>query len=153
MSTFEFHVARAARERYAFDDALFGLTGNVVFADFAAARRFAQLMNEQRDLTADPGAAVRAGDLNAMGPVDEIMHFVVAMYRRERNPDAMAGALQALEMRLSPGFERIGGEHAQQRHETERLGPRHRRWWPRQDYGLQHEPPRLALTPTRTRAC
>src|SRR4051812_13224929 len=102
MSTFEFHVARAARQRYAFDEALFGLTGNVVFADFAAARRFAQQMNAQRDVANDPGAAVRAGDLNAMGLVDEIMHFVVALYRRERNPDAMTGALQALEMRLSP---------------------------------------------------
>ena len=97
MTTFEFHVARAARERYSFDEALFGLTGNVVFADFAAARRFAQQMNEQRDLAADPGNAVRAGDLNAMGLVDEILHFVVGMYRQERNPQAMSGALQALE--------------------------------------------------------
>ena len=39
MTAFEFHVARAARERYSFDDALFGLSGNVVFADFAAAFR------------------------------------------------------------------------------------------------------------------
>src|SRR3954452_19979859 len=93
MPTFEFHVARAARQRYAFDEALFGLTGNVVFADFAAARRFAQQMNERRDVARDPGSAVRAGDLNAMGLVDEIMHFVVALYRRERNPDAMTGAL------------------------------------------------------------
>ena len=96
MSTFEFHVARAARERYRFDEALFGLSGNVVFADYAAARRFAALMNEQRDLATDPGAAVRAGDINAMGLVDEILHFVVGMYRRERNPRALSGALEAL---------------------------------------------------------
>jgi len=102
MTVFEFHVARAARQRYEFDETLFGLTGNVVFADFAAARRFAQQMNAQRDLAHDPGAAIRAGNLNAMGLVDEILHFVVGMYRAQRNPQAMSGALAALEQRLTP---------------------------------------------------
>src|SRR3954451_6368984 len=101
MATFEFHVARAARQRYSFDEALFGLTGNVVFADYAAARRFAQRMNEQRDLTTDPSSAVRAGDINAMGLVDEILHYVIGTYREERNPEAMSGALAALEERLT----------------------------------------------------
>src|SRR5688572_11873320 len=96
-STFEFHVSRDARERYDFDEELFGLTGNVVFADFAAARRFAQKMNALRDLAADPGAAVRPGDINAMGLIDEILHFVVEQYRLETNPDVISGALRALE--------------------------------------------------------
>ena len=102
MTAFEFHVARAARQRYEFDETLFGLAGNVVFADFAAARRFAQQMNAQRDLARDPGAAIRAGDLSAMGLVDEILHFVVGMYRAQRNPQAMSGALAALDERLTP---------------------------------------------------
>jgi glycosidase len=98
--SFEFHVSRDARQRYEFDEALFGLSGNVVFADFAAARRFAQAMNAQRDLAADPGRTVRAGDINAMGLVDEILHHVVELYRQQRNPAAMAGALAALEQAL-----------------------------------------------------
>jgi hypothetical protein len=99
--SFEFHVSRAARDRYRFDEALFGLSGNVVFANYAAARRFAQLMNAKRDVVADPGVAVRPGDLNALGLVDEILHFVVELYRRQRNPTAMSGALAALEARLT----------------------------------------------------
>src|SRR5947209_4445385 len=47
MATFEFHVSRRARDRYQLDDALFTLSGNVVFANFRAARVFAQKMNEQ----------------------------------------------------------------------------------------------------------
>ncbi len=102
-TTFEFHVSRGARERYGFKEALFGLTGNVVFADFAAARRFAGKMNAQREAGADPdtpAAAVRAGDLTALGLVDEILHFVVELYRRQRNPRARSGALVALEQQL-----------------------------------------------------
>ncbi len=53
----EFHVSREARDRYEFDESLFGQRGNVVFTNFAAARRFAQKMNAQRDLAADPGSA------------------------------------------------------------------------------------------------
>jgi glycosidase len=98
--TFEFHVSRDARQRYDFDEALFGLSGNVVFADYAAARRFAHAMNKQRDLKSEPGSAVRAGDINAMGLIDEIAHHVVELYRRQRNPEVMAGALAALDQRL-----------------------------------------------------
>ena len=46
----EFHVSRQARDRYKFDQALFSLNGNVLFANFHAARLFAQKMNQQRDL-------------------------------------------------------------------------------------------------------
>ena len=96
----EFHVSRAARDRYEFDDALFGVNGNVVFANFTAARRFAQKINAQRDLEADPTAVVRAGDISAMGLVDEILHYVIDLYQRERNPEAVAAALKQLESRV-----------------------------------------------------
>ncbi|HSJ56473.1 MAG TPA: alpha-amylase family glycosyl hydrolase [Anaerolineae bacterium] len=96
----EFHISRRARERYDFDQALFGLTGNVVLADFYAVRVFAQKMNEKRDLVRFPEQAVRAGQVNAMGLIDELSHYVVELYRRERNPDAMALALAWLDARV-----------------------------------------------------
>jgi hypothetical protein len=96
----EFHVSRQSREKYQFDESLFGLTGNVVFANFQAARIFAQRMNEGRDLARHPERAVRAGQINAMGLIDEILHFMVALYREQRNPQAMAEALEWLNERL-----------------------------------------------------
>ena len=42
----EFHVARGVREEYGLDSSLFSLTGNVVFADFKAARDFAHRINQ-----------------------------------------------------------------------------------------------------------
>ena len=53
----EFHVSREARDRYQFGETLFSLTGNVLFANFHAARVFAQKMNEQ----ARPGPLSRTG--------------------------------------------------------------------------------------------
>ncbi|CAN5642393.1 hypothetical protein BH23CHL7_BH23CHL7_01060 [soil metagenome] len=104
---YEFHVSREARDRYDFDERLFGLNGNVVFANYTASRRFAAKMNARRDLAGDPGAAVRAGDINAMGLIDETLHEVVEMYRQQVKPDAIGEALASLSGRL--GEESLDG--------------------------------------------
>jgi hypothetical protein len=100
--TFEFHVSRAARVRYGFSEALFSTTGNVVFADLAAGRQFAQRMNEVRRAEIHPELAINPGALNAMGLIDEVLHLVVAQYRRERDPKVMTDALAFFESRLGP---------------------------------------------------
>lgn len=92
----EFHVARDARDQYQFDLALFTLSGNVIFPNFHAARIFAQKMNTYRDLINHPERAVRAGQLNAMGLIDEILHLVIAAYREQVNPNILRNALQEL---------------------------------------------------------
>ncbi|MBN1895256.1 alpha-amylase [bacterium] len=97
---FEFHISRKARDRYAFEDALFASSGNVILADFHAARRFAHQMNNQRDLLRFPEQTVRAGQINAMGLIDEILHVVVHLYREQVNPSIMIEALAQLDEAL-----------------------------------------------------
>jgi glycosidase len=99
MATFEFHVSRRARDRYQFDDTLFTITGNVVFANFRAARVFAQKMNDHRDLVTFPERAVKPGQINAMGLVDEVLHHLVDLYRQDY-PDVMQRALGWLDQRV-----------------------------------------------------
>ncbi|MBN1666248.1 MAG: alpha-amylase, partial [Anaerolineales bacterium] len=98
--TFEFHISKTARERYQFDDTLFGLSGNVVFANFHAARLFAQKMNAQRDLVRFPERAVKAGQITAMGLIDEILHYLARQYRQQVNPQALDKALTWLADKL-----------------------------------------------------
>jgi glycosidase len=92
----EFHVSRQARDRYQFDQSLFSLSGNMLFANFHGARVFAQRMNERRDLVSFPEQAVKAGQINAMGLIDELSHHVVQLYREQRNPRVMQEALDWL---------------------------------------------------------
>jgi glycosidase len=99
---FEFHVSKAARDRYDFDQALFESSGNVVIANFPAVRVFAKRMNDRRDTAQYPDRVVAAGQLNAMGLIDEILHYVVELYRQSANPTATSGALQAMAARLGP---------------------------------------------------
>jgi glycosidase len=93
---FEFHISRLARDRYQFEETLFATNGNVIFANFHAARLFAQKMNLKRDLARYPEQAVRAGQVNAMGLIDEILHLVVGLYREQRAPNVMRDALDWL---------------------------------------------------------
>jgi glycosidase len=92
----EFHVSRTARDQYEFDQTLYTFSGNVIFANFRAAREFAQKMNLRRDLVNQPEQAVSAGQINAMGLIDEILHGVIGAYRQERNPQVMHLALDWL---------------------------------------------------------
>jgi hypothetical protein len=93
---FEFHISRKARDLYQFDDSLFTLSGNVILPNFHAARVFAQKMNEKRDLVNFPERAVRAGQINAMGLIDEILHYMTGLYRDEKNSQVMKQALDWL---------------------------------------------------------
>jgi glycosidase len=101
IAAMEFHVSRAARDRYQFSDTLFSLSGNMILANFHAAQLLAQKMNDQRDLVRHPEQAVKAGQINTMGLIDEILHFVAGMYRKQVNPHVMEQALDALLARHS----------------------------------------------------
>jgi glycosidase len=90
---FEFHISRQARDHYKFDQLLFGQAGNIIFADFHAARLFALKMNQKRDVINFPEKVVRAGQINAMGLIDEILHMIVQLYRQQVNPKVMQEAL------------------------------------------------------------
>jgi glycosidase len=86
MSQYEFHVSRKSRQKYQFDESLFGLQGSVLLADFAAARRFAGQMSKGR---LQP---VPAGEINAMGLIDEILHLLLRQYEMQ-HPSLMERAL------------------------------------------------------------
>lgn len=92
----EFHISRKARDLYHFDESLFLLHGNVILANFHSARVFAQKINSRQDLARFPEKAVRAGQINAMGLIDEILHLVVNIYRQQKNPMVMQDALDWL---------------------------------------------------------
>ncbi len=97
----EFHISRRARDKYQFDEDLFAYDGNVIFANFHAARRFVQKINTQRDLTSYPEQAVKTSQVNAMGLIDEIFHHVFKLYREQKNPDALSKLARHLEQEIS----------------------------------------------------
>jgi glycosidase len=99
-SVFEFHIARQVRDFYQFDEVLYAQTGNVVLINFYMVRLFADKMNRKRDLISFPEQAVKAGQLNAMGLIDEILHYVSELYREKLHVNTFHEAINWLESKI-----------------------------------------------------
>ncbi|MGD9899938.1 MAG: alpha-amylase family glycosyl hydrolase [Calditrichaceae bacterium] len=96
---FEFHLSKKARIKYIVDETLFSIKGHVVFANIAAARNFVLNINKERAAE----NVLNASEINAMGLLDEIMHYVIETYRSEKNPSLF----NKIENYLTDG---LGGE-------------------------------------------
>ncbi len=95
----EFHVSSFSRKRYDFDKKIFSYNGNVIFADFRAAREFAEKINQVRTHegiheTMSPAL------LNALGLIDEIMHAVVDQYGKKINTDLNSEAFEFIQSKI-----------------------------------------------------
>jgi glycosidase len=104
--SYEFHISRQARQKYSFDESLFQISGNVIFANFQATRIFAQKINQKRDVINFPETAVRAGEINAMGLIDEILHYIIELYREQKNTKLSQEILKWLEDKI--GAKQVG---------------------------------------------
>ncbi len=98
----EFHISRKSRDKYQFSDTLFSFDGNVIFSNTRSIREFTSLMNNRIDLSVFPEKAVHASQINAMGLIDEILHYIFQLYRTQINPNILNGLYDKLENELTP---------------------------------------------------
>ena len=96
----EFHINKNIRNRCQFEETLFASTGNAIFTNFAAVQRFQVKLNEVFEERGQNEQKVSAGNLNAMGLIDEIFHHVCLLFRRDRAPDAFKNILADLDRTL-----------------------------------------------------
>ncbi|PKL09695.1 MAG: hypothetical protein CVV51_02465 [Spirochaetae bacterium HGW-Spirochaetae-7] len=105
---YEFHVSRRTRDLYGLSGAPFSSSGGVVFADYGQARAFAARINARSSLSPEPVQTLKAGTLNAMALIDEILHAVCAMYRERVDPAAFWKALDGSDGAVGPDGTRTG---------------------------------------------
>ena len=89
----EFHISRRMREKLKVQQELFTTSGNVIIPNFQAARLLVQELNRLRPRE----KAVKASQLNALGLIDEILHYVVELYRQQMDARVIEEALSWLE--------------------------------------------------------
>ena len=95
----EFHIKKEVRKEYKLDAALFSLHGNVILADLRQVLELTAAFNAKID-PRTPEKFITAGQLYAMGLIDEILHYMAALYREQVQPDAFETALQRLGNKL-----------------------------------------------------
>ncbi len=95
--TFHFHISHDCRRKYDVNEQLFTINGNVIFINFASAQELAEAMNRVRNVKEHPELTIRAGLLQAMGLIDELLHYVVAQYRIRKKANVFSEAIDYLQ--------------------------------------------------------
>ncbi len=93
----EFHISRRMRDKCNFNLSLFSTNGNVIFSNFGNVRKFATILNDVVNPKKDTTKFIAAGQLNAMGLIDEVFHIICQKFRETRNETAFTDLLSFLE--------------------------------------------------------
>ena len=93
----EFHISKEIRDRCGFSASLYSSTGNVIIADMKAVRVFTEKLNQHLEKIGLPEKRVSAGSINAMGLIDEILHYCCMLYRKTKISTAFSDALKDLD--------------------------------------------------------
>jgi len=98
---YEFHVHRAAREKYQIEHSLFSISGDIIIANFRQARILAKKINDHRSAAGEFNLLVGAGQINALGLMHEIFHYLIHYYEEKINPGVFTKALNTLKTHLT----------------------------------------------------
>ena len=104
--TMEFHIHRDIREKCRFSKMLFSSTGNVVIRNINDIYAFTFQYNQVVE-SGEFGMPVRAdqylkaGQLNAMGLIDEIFHYMCRLYRRDVRADFFSSGYDFVQAELA----------------------------------------------------
>ena len=93
---YNFHVSKAARIKYNFDKSLFSINGDLIIADFHLARVLSDKINAKRKSEGDSSKFVTSGNLNALGLLHEIFHFLIRIYEDVENPGVLDRGIKYL---------------------------------------------------------
>lgn len=94
---YDFHISLYTRQKYQLKSDLFSITGNVIFPNYRAVKEFVYHINSQK--TSD---FLQPGQLNAMGLLDEIYHYLFRVYETKYNPNVFTKAIDYLKKEVKP---------------------------------------------------
>ncbi len=96
MTTLEFHVKKSSRKKYQLDENLFSVSGDLVVINFRLARILADKINQLRRAEGKLDQQTSAGQLNALGLMHEIFHFLIRYYEEKVNPGVFSRGVDFL---------------------------------------------------------
>lgn len=88
-----FHILSAVRRKYNFDQTIYQLSGNVIFANVEAVREFCDKVNQNREQR----ESWLVSEVNAMALIDEINHYIVRLYVEQYDRDMWNNVAQLVD--------------------------------------------------------
>jgi glycosidase len=99
----EFPISRAQWERYDLGTGVFPEKGEIRVPDFRVLRLIVKRIYERHDTQAFAHRAIKAGQLNATGLLNEIFRCIIRVYCETQNPRAFRRGLKHAGTQLPPG--------------------------------------------------
>lgn len=101
MITYYFHVSKASRIKYEFEESLFSVTGDLIISDVKTARILTERINKKRRDEGKIDLLITVGQLNALGLMHEIFHQLIRRYEETDNPGVFGRNLEFLDGSLT----------------------------------------------------
>ena len=96
-----FHVSKDSRDKYNFEDEFYSIKGNIIVADGKAARALTEKINRVRTAEGRTEELVSAGQVNTLGLLHEIFHFLIRYYEVNENPGVLSRGINYLRNNLT----------------------------------------------------
>ena len=97
----DFHISKTARIKYNFEASFYSLIGNLIIANPQSARYISTKINEVRKNEGAYAQLVTAGEVNALGILHEIFHYVITSYSEKENPGVIKRNIDYLKSELN----------------------------------------------------
>jgi len=101
MTNYDFHISKSTRIKYSFDDSFYSLKGNLIIANSQAARYISNKINEVRKNEGAYDQLTTAGEINALGILHEVYHYLINQYVQKENPGVIKRGIDFLKSSLS----------------------------------------------------
>ncbi len=110
MIKFNFHVSRHTRKKYDLEDSLFSIEGKVIIANSYQARIMSEKINIIRRAEGKSNQQVTPGQVNGLGLLHEILHFMIRYYEEKENPGVFTRSINYLKSKLGDNLAKVLNE-------------------------------------------
>ena len=86
MIRYNFHISRHTRKKYDIEESLFSIEGKVIVANPNQARILSEKINVVRRAEGKSNQQVTPGQVNGLGLLHEIFHYMIRYYEEKENP-------------------------------------------------------------------
>ncbi|MFB3057855.1 MAG: alpha-amylase family glycosyl hydrolase, partial [Ignavibacteriaceae bacterium] len=101
MTNHEFHISKSTRIKYKIDDSFYSFNGNLIIVNSQAARYISDKINEVRKNEGAFDQLTTAGEINALGVLHEVYHYLINHYVQKENPGVIKRSIDFLNSALN----------------------------------------------------
>jgi len=101
MIEYDFHISKSSRIKYEYDESFYSLNGNLIITNSQAARYISTRINNVRKSEGAYDQLVTTGEINALGVLHEIYHYLLNHYTESENPGVIQRSIEYLTSTLN----------------------------------------------------